>query len=136
MEGHQLECGSLHSILLLDFEKYGRLTTDSMIKHAWDFLSKCKLFLETNHALPELLRANDSSIMDSIIEKTTFGPSELEDINYCQMYLNAITVADITEGDSCQITQEAIKGRKDEFRKSNYHWPYLPRPPKSAWKKW
>lgn len=120
IEGHQLECGSLKSILCLDYRKYGMLVEDSLIKHAWELLLKSDLMIETNHAIPNLLRKNDSSIMDTIIE----------------VYLNAITIADLTEGNGQQVTQEAIEGRKDEFRKSKYKWPYLPRPLKLAWNKW
>lgn len=91
--------------------------------------------METSHALPKRLRENDESIMDSILEKTSYSPLELEEINSCRMYLNVITTADITEGDGRQVTLEAIEGRRDEFRVSKYHWPNIPRPPKTAWKK-
>ena len=115
IEGHQLECGSLKSILCLDYKKYGILISDSIIKHAWEFLTDSNLVMETNHALPKRLRKNDESIMDSILEKTSYSPLEVEEINSCRMYLNVITVADITEGDGRQVTQEAIEGRQDEF---------------------
>ena len=90
--------------------------------------------IETNHALPNSLRENDSSIMDTIIKKTSFEPEVLKEINRCRMYINAITIADLTEGNGNQVTQEVIKGRKDKFRTSKYKWLYLPRPPESAWK--
>ena len=136
IEGHQLECGSLKSILCLDYKKYGILISDSIIKHAWEFLNGSNLIMETSHALPKRLRENDESIMDSILEKTLYSPLELEEKNSCRMYLNVITTADITEGDGRQVTLEAIEGRRDEFRVSKYHWPNIPRPPETAWKKW
>ena len=91
-----------------------------MVKHAWEFLYKSNMAIETNHAIPKLLRENNSPIMDKIMKQTTFDKIEIKDINDCRMYLNVFSIADITEGNRHQIKIEAIEGQRDKHIRSQY----------------
>ena len=46
--------------------------------------------------IPEKQRVNDSYIMDHVLDSKQFKPVEICKINYCRLYLQAITVSDIS----------------------------------------
>ena len=113
LESLQLEYGMIENFLELDFNKYHGLLTDTTLKHTWKFLSNFGLVLETNHQTPLLLRKNDVSIMGGIMDKTSYSMDELKFINYCRMYLQVFTLADITEGNGSRITTNTAEGIRD-----------------------
>ena len=53
-----------------------------------------KLRLDTAF-VPEIQRVNDSYIMDHILERGSFTKRQIKRINYCRLYLQAVTVSDI-----------------------------------------
>ena len=54
--------------------------------------------------LPEIQRVNDSFIMDHVLERGTFSPPEIRRINYCRLFLQAITVSDITDATGTNLS--------------------------------
>ena len=44
-----------------------------------------------------LQRALDFYLMDAIMAANTFTPAEIRRLNYCRLYLRALTAADLTE---------------------------------------
>ena len=124
------------NFLELDFEKYHGLVTDSTLKHTWKFLNDFGLVLETNHQTPQLLRKHDVSIMRAIMDKTSYSMDELKLINYCRIYLQVLTLTDITEGNGSRITTNAAEGIRDYSRISTWKWPNIPYPPARAWAQW
>ena len=136
LEGLQLECGTIENFLTLDFDRYHGLVTDSTLKHTWKFLHEFGLTLETGHTTPTLLRENDAAIMSEIIRKTSYSMEELKYINYCRLYLQVLTLSDITEGNGRQVTTHAAEGIRDYSRVSKWNWPNIPYPPAHAWAKW
>jgi hypothetical protein len=65
-----------------------------------------------------------------------FTPVEVSHINQCQLFLQVLTIADISTADGTQILQTAVDGVKDASRISRLQWPRQPRPPESAWYTW
>ena len=74
--------------------------------------------------------------MSVIIQRTHYNEKELIEINMCQMYLQVLTLANITEGGGIQITTYAAKGKRDLSQISLWKWPRIPYPPAAAWAKW
>ena len=136
LESHQLECDLITEVFHLDFQKYGGLITNTTLKHTWEFLHRFNLKLDTKHAVPKLLRESDEAIMEAIIARTSYCKKELQEINMCRLYLQVVTLADITEGNGNHITTYAAEGERDLSRISKWKWPNIPYPPSSAWAKW
>ena len=136
IEGHQLEMGSLLNFLSLLHKNYSHLCTNSIIEHTWKFISDNDIILESTHCLLQKLRINNVSIMDVFHQNTTFNKDEMVDINRCRIYLQILTILDITEGNREHITVSAMQGKKDSTRISTWNWPIQPRSPASSWKLW
>jgi hypothetical protein len=53
--------------------------------------------------IPELQRVNDSFIMDHVLECGNFNPKEIQRINYCRLYYQAVTVSDISNASGTSL---------------------------------
>jgi hypothetical protein len=62
--------------------------------------------------------------------------STLDSINRCRIYLQVITIADITSADGTYILPEVKLGQHPSGRKSTLQWPYQGRPAASDWITW
>jgi hypothetical protein len=56
---------------------------------------KAKLHLDKSY-LPALQRLHDAFIMDVVQSSGKFTPTEICKINYCRLYLNVVTISDLT----------------------------------------
>ena len=128
LEGHQLETGVGMKLFDLDYNKYGFLATGSIITHTWRMLHETGMKMLTSHATPWLSQEHDLCIMQEIIEQSDYGISELKSINCCQMYLNVVSISDITEGNSTTVTANAYMGVKDPDQQIKWNWPTMPSP--------
>jgi hypothetical protein len=54
--------------------------------------------VDNSFALP-LQREHDSYIMDAVLESGQFMPIEIDQINYCCLFLQAVMVSDLTLAD-------------------------------------
>ena len=57
-------------------------------------------------------------------------------LNRCRLYLQVITVSDITSADGSYILPEVKEGYRPRDRESTLHWLAQARPPNSDWKLW
>ena len=53
--------------------------------------------------VPEIQRVNDSFIMDHVLERGMFSKAEVRRINYCRLYLQAVTVSDISDATGANL---------------------------------
>ena len=61
------------------------------------FLSDIGLKLQLdNQSIPALQRKYDVHIMDVVLQSNLYKPAEIRRLNYCRMYLKAVTLSDIT----------------------------------------
>ena len=85
--------------------------------------------------IPRLQRTNDQCIMD--ILRTS---QDTMRINRARIYLQATTLADITNAEGTKITEYAFGGRNSRTaevpQQTNHEWPRQPRPGPKAWKAW
>ena len=47
--------------------------------------------------IPALQREHDIYLMDSVLGSNHFTPLEIRRINYCPLYLGAVTLSDLTK---------------------------------------
>ena len=88
-----------------------------------------------NEWIPQIQREDDQILMDTFIQHCP--KKDLESINQCRIYLQAITVADLTNEEGTQITKEAWNVRMGKnFKKSRIKWPNQNRPGRAAIVMW
>jgi hypothetical protein len=84
---------------------------------------------------PRLQRKHDQCIMDVFRDC-----NDTIRINRVRIYLQATTIADITNAEGAKITNYAFGGRysrtSENPRKSTHAWPRQPRPGPKSWKAW
>jgi len=73
--------------------------------------------------------------MDYFVEEG-FSASVLGTLNRCWLYLQVITLADISSADGSCIIPDVLQGIPLQDRRSTLRWPCQQRPPNSAWDVW
>eukprot|EP00957_Ditylum_brightwellii_P160580 12225158-Ditylum_brightwellii.AAC.1 len=76
--------------------------------------SNSQLELEKTYVYT-LQRINDEHIMPKIIASGRFKDKDIQRINYCQIYLNVTTIADVTLANGKQLDTHMYKGRRSRF---------------------
>ena len=99
---------------------YSYLTT-SWIKDVFAFCYKYGIKLQDSAAKLELVRYNDSFLMENFV-RHGFRDRALKMLNEMRMFLKVITVANITTADGVEITPEAWQGIPNEVTGSLYEW--------------
>jgi hypothetical protein len=95
-----------------------------------------KLRLDTPY-LPSLQRLHDFCIMDAIQSSDIFTPAEVRRLNYCRLYLKAITLSDLTSIDGRALDHSKLSGNHS-LLSSHTHGStiYQERPSESVWSLW
>ena len=102
------------------------------------FLEKIdgSLDLDDTYVLP-IQREHDFYLMDKVLSEGTFSDDDLNMINYCRLYLQALTVSDITTLDGKTIDKPKLKGNWSLLSsRSTTHKVYQAKPNEEAWGKW
>jgi hypothetical protein len=89
------------------------------------------------------VKIRDKAIMMSAMEYTN-NIKNLKAINNCRIYLQVVTIAEITTLDGTEIIKAAYHGHHDpdgvstlqNDTRSLAKWPTQPRPPNKAWRAW
>jgi hypothetical protein len=94
-----------------------------------------KLEIDIDGILP-IQRINDGYIMDFIIDSHKFSLTEIRQLNYCQMYLQALTLSDITRADGVELDYAMLYGHQHPTRssKTKMHHFTQGRPSDNYWK--
>ena len=64
--------------------------------------------------------------MDEIINLNIYDINDFIQINMCRIYLQVLSLADISEGDGHRIMEHTMVGRRDETWISRWHWTNIP----------
>ncbi len=88
-----------------------------------------------NEWVPNLQREGDAMLMDYFIS-LKYKPKDLHDLNLCRIYMQALSLADITSADGKTIIPDCKLGRRLIDRRSSLSWPTQQRPSNSAWSLW
>jgi len=133
----QLHIGSKTPFSLLKFSLYEKwIDQPFWLTSLWSFLNRANASLDIeNHWLPTLARASDQMLMDLVLQ-LNFDHSQLRQLNACRLYLQVLTVSDISTADGCHLLPSACNGNRDDHRISKLQWPNSVRPTNwSAWNK-
>jgi hypothetical protein len=102
----------------------------------WSFLEDTNFtFTHTSLWIPSITRDGDLCLMDYFISQRLLHRT-LSVLNSCRVYLQVITLADITSADGRYILSEAKAGTCIPHRTSNLDWPIQGRPSPSDWRLW
>ena len=85
--------------------------------------------IDTNFMIMKPIREYDRNLMD-IFYGWQYTTLDLKQLNMCRVYLQVVTVADITSMDGTTLEHQYIDCKKT--RKSTLTWPNQVEPPKSA----
>ena len=91
------------------------------------------LELNGNFVVP-LQRDQDEFLMTVALELNWFKPAQLKRINYCRMYLNALTVSDIATAKGNFIEPALFSGEATPV--ITKHKVNQAQPNEKAWKQW
>ena len=129
-----LELGSAKPFWELDYATYGVLATPRLwLANTWEALDSTSLQLKGPLPLLGILRDGDLHLMD-IFVANNFSGHDLFQLNLCRMYLQAITLADITTADGRYLEHAAWHGT--HFRNSPHEWPRPGKPSQACWNIW
>jgi len=88
-----------------------------------------------HHWTHKLVRENDLFLMDEFM-KYNFTPAQMKLINQCRLYLQVITIADITAADGKRLLRSTFNGIQPQDRISTLYWPRQEPLPENAWNLW
>jgi len=132
----QIFIGSSKSVFSQSFSTFAKWVDYNWLTSLWQFTSQAKIVLDIEHKwLPQLPRENDAFIMDLALTYR-FTPMQLKYINHCCLYLQVLTISEITDASGHHILTTATQGIKDSSRPSKYLWPHYPSPPRAVWQSW
>jgi exonuclease III len=82
-------------------------------------------------------RDRDTHLMDEILQSKMFTPTEINQLNYCRLYLNVTTIADITMPNGRNLDSSYVSGEPSLQSSFNQNLPVLQeKPSEKAWKIW
>jgi hypothetical protein len=102
------------------------------------FLARIDGSIELDHYfLPPIQRDRDVYIMDMILQSASFTPKEILRLNYCRLYLQAVTVSDLCMADGITMDPTMLSGRPGPDS-STSSWVHITqaRPNEASWHLW
>ena len=87
--------------------------------------------------IPPLQRQHDAHIMDVILESNQFTSAQVRRLNYCRLYLQAVTISDISDATGQQLDRSKLLGRPN-VQSSTTTWIQInqERPSEVEWRLW
>jgi hypothetical protein len=106
------------------------------LQSLWQFTSRYSLqFLYPNGWIPPKPRQDDHFLME-LFQRHSLPPRVMRILNRYCLYLQVLTLSDITMADGKLILQEAKQGSPIPDRSSNLLWPTQGLPSSSDWLVW
>ena len=116
----QLYAGCGVQILSTHYKDYPYVP-HTRLTYLWKFLNRIKSTMHVSDAwTPPLIRVGDSFLMDQFRARG-FKPHTMYILNKCRMYLNIITVADITNPHDTHVDRNILLGKNSEPPTSTGH---------------
>ncbi len=119
----QLLVGSEKLFLHLKYPIYYTWIGQSWLSSIWQWVSRVNFKISVQRACtPKLQQRNDRMLMDIFIE-LKYYPKEMNNLNKCRLYLQAIALSDIVLADGHVIIPYTLNGHRLQDRKSSLDWP-------------
>jgi hypothetical protein len=113
----QLEVGLVTPILSSDYSTYSLLCPEGWIKTTCKFLADYKITVKAKFWTPNLLRESDTSLMGHMSQhRDKSTRAQLLDINRCWVYLQVISIADVTPNDGWFLLKSYYLGTASPAR--------------------
>jgi hypothetical protein len=135
MELHTIEIGLPGQLLHQDYKKFGKLATNSWLKHLWEFCDDSNLQLTSTTPQLHLARDHDEFLMTAFASHG-YRDSQLTLLNLCRLSCHALRLSDISTGDGRRILPKSWQGYPTDSSGCEFEWPYHGRPSKMAWDLW
>ena len=138
MENLQLVIGSALPLFQYPVKQVLQFCSHNWLLNVWDFVLSIggRIHLERAWAL-EAQQVNDVFLMDQFTSHTPhFTPKTLKRLNACQIFLQVLTLADITDGSGSHILKCSLQGTRQIDRRSSYRWPQQVCPSPAEWNIW
>jgi hypothetical protein len=131
----QLITGSYKFFLNKSYSDY-RWVEWGWITSLWSFISTTNItFLYPSLWTPTIPREHDICLMDYFLS-LRLPHATMQILNACRLYLQAVTLSDISSADGKYILPEAKSGTPIPYRVSNLDWPVQGCPLPEDWKTW
>jgi hypothetical protein len=76
-------------------------------------------------------------IMDHVLASNEFKPHEIRSINYCRLYLQAVTISDIANASGTRIADGILKGDLSLVpSRTKWHLVNQAKPDRTTWRVW
>jgi hypothetical protein len=110
----QLHVSSAKHLFNLPFSAYSKWIDHTWITSVWQFLAAIVATLNVQkHWVPPLPRMGDRMLMDIALD-LGLPPVSLRKINNCRLYLQVLTVSDISTADGRYLLPSAIEGHTEQ----------------------
>ncbi|CAJ1934788.1 unnamed protein product, partial [Cylindrotheca closterium] len=134
LQAHQLETGTSYGIFQQVYANTSILASDTWAKRTWSELDSLFIHLEFDSPSLLPLRQGDQLLVDlfinSLVDQLT-----LKWLNWCRIFLHAVTLSDIVNAEGMAITLKAWKGLRADSCSDRYQWPCTARPsPLGLWR--
>jgi hypothetical protein len=117
------------------FQDLQHCTTHTYLHSAWEFCNDHGLVLQDNQAQLLPRRASDQFLMQAFVDNG-YKNKDLRLLNLCRMWVQAITLADITTGNGLYLRSQTHNGDYLKQTIDNKEWPKGGAPDKHSWRLW
>ena len=103
-----------------------------------DYLHHVGAWIDLDDAgVAPIERENDDYIMDLIIQSNEFKPAQVRMLNYCRLYLGAVTLSDLTTTAGIYLDNAKLNGHISRMS-NDTRWLkiYQSRPAEAQWRTW
>jgi hypothetical protein len=122
VEQLKLEIGCNGPTLSLPYDHFSKLATKCWIRQTLLFMDAYQIRIEDTSPDFLLSRANDQLLIP-LFHGTGIRDDQLDRLNLCRLFLQVLTISDITTDCGTKITKAAWNGDRDTTCTSCYQWP-------------
>ena len=133
----QMTAGTSYSILQRVYEDLPHLES-RWLTSMRNFMADINATIELDETgVPTVQRQADTYIMDQILESNKFTAAQIRRLNYCRLYLQAITISDLTDATGITLDLTKLAGNPS-IQSSTTTWLRVnqDRPSEAAWSLW
>ncbi|CAJ1968246.1 unnamed protein product [Cylindrotheca closterium] len=135
LQAHQLETGTSYGLFQQVYANTSILASDTWANRTWSELDSLSIHLEFDSPSLQPLCQGDQLLVDlfinSLVDQLT-----LKWLNWCRIFLHAVTLSDIVNAEGTAITLKAWKGLRADSCSDWYQWPRTARPSNQWWTAW
>ena len=118
------------------FDTHSTLLTHSWAVETWRFMQLHAITIDLHLPQFRLRRLNDTFLMPALLN-SSIPKTQWKQFNKCRLYLNVISLADLSTGDGMYLREDMLNGIFDRGTSRNsVTWPARQRPPSSSWTVW